>query len=246
MPGEFPKAFAANPVQKLGEMALNINLPDAPTTSDGTYTVEFSAGKTIALPLVGQVGQIKKMGFTEDAAMGSVPAKCNMTKDYSAEDVYVLDWKADKIYHTKLGNQAKYFATARVNGCGVIIGGDRNAPTVVHANISPDSVYPENAGAYAAWSTAQDKAEHQTQLSTREKHDAWARYYANLAIKLRTDNRISSDTISVVDPRIYQADGSYGRIFGIRADNGDWTFYLNRDKGTNKAVTQEIWPTMRS
>ena len=46
MPGEFPKAFAANPVQKLGEMVLNINLPDAPTTSDGTYTVEFSAGKT--------------------------------------------------------------------------------------------------------------------------------------------------------------------------------------------------------
>jgi hypothetical protein len=244
MAGEFPATFATNPMQKLGDMQLNINLPDAPITSEGAYTVEFSAGKSIALPLIGQVGQIKKMGFKEDAAMGSTSAKCNMTKDYSVEDVYVLDWKADKIYYTRLGNQAKYFATARVNGCGVIIGGDRKSPTVVHANISPDSVYPENEAAYTAWSEAKDKAEHQTQLNTREKHDAWNRYYNNLAMTLRKDNRISNDTISVVDPRIYQADGSYGRIFGVRADNGDWTFYLNRDKGTQQAITQEIWPKM--
>ena len=100
MPGEFPATFAANPVQKLGDMQLNINLPDAPTSSEGAYTVEFSAGKSIALPLIGQVGQIKKMGFTQDAAIGPVPAKCNITKDYTVEDVYVLDWKADKIYYT--------------------------------------------------------------------------------------------------------------------------------------------------
>ena len=61
---------------------------------------------------------------------------------------------------------------------------------------------------------------------------------------LRRDDRIANDTISVVDPRIYQAEGSYGRIFGVRADNGDWTFYLNRDKGTQRAVTQEIWPDL--
>lgn len=223
----FPQAFINDPVAYLGAKPVQITIGSPVGTAQPAVTVQFTANQNITLPLLRHDGQaaMKSLGWKEDAA----PPSVNITQDYPVESCYVLNWASDKIYYTTLGAAARIFATVRLNGCGVIIGGDVNTPVVVHANVSPASVFPERASAT------------DSNIQRDEKELAWGRFYAKLAVQLRNQGIFSNDHLSVIHPEFYQTTGSFARVFGVRRMDG-WSFYVNMDSGGGRATTKKIWP----
>ncbi|WP_195880852.1 hypothetical protein [Methylomonas fluvii] len=54
-------------------------------------------------------------------------------------DSCLLPWGFDRLCWMPLGTQSK-FLTYQLNGCGVLISGDRGSPVVVHANESGNNL----------------------------------------------------------------------------------------------------------
>lgn len=224
----FPAKFIEDPVKYLGQKPLQVSIGSPQGTNRGTVTVQVTATTNATLPLLEHTGgaATKALGWNENDK--PAPGTANITQDYPVEPCYVLNWAGDKVYYTTLGNQCRVFVTARLNGCGVIIGGDTGAPVVVHANISPANVFPERA-------VTDDS------IQREEKGLAWGRYYAKLAAQLRSTGIFSNDKITVIHPEYYQATGSFARVFGVRDPSG-WSFYVNMDSGGNRASTKKMWP----
>lgn len=154
-------------------------------------------------------------------------------------DSYYLPWKNGQAYALRLDNKKDFFCTAKVNGCCIIVSGDRESPLVMHLNYDPKGtrLTPSKQDV--------DGMSHEQLLEAYKKHQfkQYTRFYGNLAHELIDDNVLDSKKpISVYDPEFYLAGGSFATMFGIRKDN-KWTFYFNQRKG-NKHVTAELWPAI--
>jgi hypothetical protein len=228
----FPNAFIGDPAAYLGTQPLQVSIGNPAGVARPNLTVTYKTGHNRTLPLLQHVGggAIKQLGWNETAGPG--PSSASITQDYPVEAAYILNWAADHVYYTQLGNAGRIFATPRLNGCGVLIAGGRQDPVVVHANVSPETVYPERADVTAA------------NITREEKELAWGRFYAKLAAQLRAQGILANDAISAIHPQFYQASGSYARAFGIRRADG-WTFYLNMDTGPGTASTKRVWPDLQ-
>lgn len=141
----------------------------------------------------------------------------------SREAVFV-PWAANQAHRVTLDNQMAVFMTDPLNGCGILIDGNRNGPTVIHANyyIGPD----DDGIAEAATQAGRGVREHLNYL--REAA------YTALAVRLGLGNHY------LFSPRDYYANGLGARVFGIRTIVG-WTFYATTRAGDN-TVTAQIWP----
>jgi hypothetical protein len=225
----FPTTFIDDPVTYLGAKPLLLSIGSPAGTLQTPVTVQFTTGQNVTLPLLRHDGPaaMKQLGWM--GADAPPPGSASITQDYPIESCYVLNWAADKVYYTTLGAAGRVFVTVRLNGCGVIIGGDVNSPVVVHANISPASVFPERVGV------------NDENIQREEKGLAWGRYYAKLAVQLRNQGIFANDRITVIHPEFYQMLGSFARVFGVRRMDG-WSFYANMDAGGSRASTKKIWP----
>lgn len=142
---------------------------------------------------------------------------------------YWLPWRRGSVYLGQLGNKYEYFFTARMNGCGMIIGGTAAQPFVAHANLDSDRLTDALTRVRARG------------LSVKEENEAVAaeyaliyeQFYGNLAAKLIHDGLLSGARLKVLTPQEYLIEGKAGfaAVFGINT-GGAWKFYGNLAKQT--------------
>jgi hypothetical protein len=114
--------------------------------------------------------------------------------------------------------------TDPLNGCGVLIGGPRNAPTVIHANYY---IGPDNAPIWRYVYSRQTTHDHLNQQRERE--------YNALAAHLGL-----VQNYFLYSPVAYYGASNRARVFGLR-DHGGWRFFATDGPPGNK-TTHQIWP----
>jgi hypothetical protein len=182
----------------------------------------------------------------------------NIAKDpqngftYQTVKAFYLNWKPNKGYWMKLtGSPAvRFFFTARMNGCGVLIYGLPTSPTVVHANVDMNNLL-----AQPGFDNVQATKEYE-----EKKKAMYRSYYLNVAAGLSDTpifqaaslSRVGLDdsgaSSSTFDPSVYyKFDGSFAHVFGIRDSvTGNWTFYWHMTKQTLQGTSYlagRLWPT---
>lgn len=247
-------AFRKDPPHYLGARALEIisipaNLTDSKTR---TVTVNFQNDpdslKWVQYPMDVVTLSLKNTHRSLYMSVG-VDGKMKMMKDptHSSDavlDAYYLPWGPSVAYSVQLGKDRKFFATAKVDGCCIIVSGDRTAPTVMHINYAPDEsrVVPETQ----AILDHRQAAFHYDRLS-KEKHNEYTRFYGGFAADLIKENIIDGfKPIGVYDPAFYLSKGGWGTVFGVWRDDHDykgWKFYYNINNG-NRWITSELWPAI--
>lgn len=175
-----------------------------------------------------------------DFAVAESSGKYLLTSADSGGDLhaYWLPWKSGRAYKMKLGQKCTLFITAKMNSCGIIIGGDRSTPVVMHAN-TEDVTTPDFNPAvddFTSWGVAT------RQLQTAE----YKLHYGNLAAAAISSGVFGtgSPNVSVVDPEFYLTDRITSMsVFGIRLNGGPhWTFFANLHGVSGAGKTLEIWP----
>lgn len=137
----------------------------------------------------------------------------------SGANAYLLPWGANKICFTKIAQAHDLFLTHAMNGCGVIIGGDRANPTIVHAN----AFDTENLDDLVGEAKAAKRCE----------------IYGTFVTYLRQQGILDDGSIATWYPGTdYQ--GAKSGVFGVRK-SASWIFYGHANLGS-KAVTKVIWP----
>jgi hypothetical protein len=145
---------------------------------------------------------------------------------------YWLPWGEGYLYWGQLGDAYNYFFTYTINGCGVVIGGERDAPVVFHANLDCDRL---NQVAIAASKLPPSES---GKFAAKEQSIIYDQFYGNLAAKLIDRDDVAAGHVEVITPNRYLilAGAGYGAVFGIRKEAG-WEFYGNWAKSTAR-----VWP----
>ncbi len=134
-------------------------------------------------------------------------------------NAYLLPWGPNRICYTKIQQAHNIFLTHAMNGCGVIIGGDRASPTIVHANAYDTDGLDDLEG----------------EAKAKRRRDLYGGFIGHLqSVGILDDGEVAtwypgSDYI-----------GAKSGVFGVRK-SGTWIFYGHANKG-NKAETSVIWP----
>ena len=152
---------------------------------------------------------------------------------------YWLPWNDDKAFQMTVGDRYEVFITAKINSCGIIIGGPEGSPVVIHANAMARISDPPSTFGLAPNLAASISREHQSNVNNEYKLA-----YGNLAAKLISDGVFGGGkpNVFVLDPEYYLSakSGSAG-VFGVR-NGGTWKFYVNIHCTGNIGKTIEIWP----
>lgn len=148
---------------------------------------------------------------------------------------YWLPWHSGYAFRISLGSSADYFMTAKMNGCGIIIGGSRTNPLVIHANEDNVSV--------PAFRPSENIAVEGRRIRNIQSNE-YKLAYGTLAAQAIAAGWFGTGTpnVSVIDPEFYLSDTLQTMsVFGVRR-NAEWTFYANLHSITKKGFTLEIWP----
>ncbi|MEE2788706.1 MAG: hypothetical protein VX589_15330 [Myxococcota bacterium] len=153
---------------------------------------------------------------------------------------YYLNWAPDKACAMRLGQSANAFFTAPLNGCAILINGDRASPTVVHANITIGDILPAPPSFDSSVTGPYEK----------EKMALFYQYYLNLGTGL-VDGGVftgTSGTTQMFDPLLYyKYQGGKAKVFGLRQPDG-WTFYYSMEQRVSptsiKYLSGQLWPKL--
>jgi hypothetical protein len=169
---------------------------------------------------------------------------------------YYLPWQTETVIGINIPkinddgvNRTPYFFTAGINGCSVFIKGDRKSPSVYHAGGDTQQADPNDGATF--W---RDILESHPATSTAAKGPTVGEVnktqyvldkvtYENIGLGRGTAPRIVKVSHGTAMSRDYQqwiSSGNTGTftiekvspegcVMGIRADNGDWTFYLQEN-----------------
>lgn len=154
-------------------------------------------------------------------AYADAPPSYSITGNVGASgaNAYLLPWGANKICYTKIAQAHSLFLTHAMNGCGVIIGGDRANPTIVHAN----AYDTENLDNLEGEAKAQKRCE----------------IYATFIDYLQTQGVLGDGEVATWYPGA-DYKGAKSGVYGVRK-SATWIFYGHANLGS-KAVTKVIWP----
>jgi hypothetical protein len=255
-----PVAFLNPPAGRNGK-GLNVTISGADGVEGATTNVAVAnapaaivAKSYATFPMVKFPGTIVDYYMALNTGMGVL----NIAKDPTRTTeqtvkAYYLNWKGDTGYWMKLdgGPTARFFFTARMNGCGVLIYGTPAAPTVVHANIKMANLLAnpdfDNVQAVATFE--------------EKKKAIYRNYYLNVAAGLSDTAIFQASSLSAMgldssgassstfDPSLYyKYNGSFAHCFGIRDTvSGNWSFYYHMTKQTLQGtsfLTGRLWPTL--
>jgi hypothetical protein len=159
----------------------------------------------------------------------------SMTEAAGDFRAYWLPWKSGNAFKITLGGTVDFFITAKMNSCGIIIGGDAATPVVIHANTEnvTQPVFDKNADFAALLQAARSTQTNEYKLA-----------YGTLAAQAIAADYFGTGTpnVSVIDPEFYLSDKLQSMsVFGIRS-GGSWTFYANLHTVATTGMTIEIWP----
>jgi hypothetical protein len=184
------------------------------------------------------------------------------------QPIFYLPYKQNGMTRMKLrtppgynGEEVRFFATATINGCSVYIEGDPANPKVTHANASAyatfagSATWAEKSQKIGQKSTFMDQrfAPLRSQVATVVDRPM---YMASAGNHIDVARQTFATRMGVPLDNVY-ADtyNPIGAVVGLKGDNGNWTFYLQKSvsfgfrnrKGTyldGYIVLQanEIWP----
>ncbi|MBX9701317.1 MAG: hypothetical protein K2X74_17915, partial [Acetobacteraceae bacterium] len=147
-----------------------------------------------------------------------------------AAGAYWLAWNPWRAYITHLGAAKRFFVTANLTGCGIIVAGDETDPYVVHANCAAASVvdFPKSG----SMQTYNDDL-------TAERNV----FYGQVAAELVRLNHIPSRNLQMLRPEDYGKRASEGfggvcAVFGV-SDGARWKLYYNVGNG-GKGITRQL------
>jgi len=167
-------------------------------------------------------------------------------------DIYFLPWKPFRIIKMTIPANAGpgVFFTAAINGCSVFITGNAQSPTVYHAGLEgelkdsydgdDDDLRPAvNDGNSALfWRTLIKKLEHLSNgdiLGEVNRNHYVKRTIAPLAPSIISGDPITERGVAHETALSHQNNIDFkklmvwGCVFGLRAPNGDWSFYLQEN-----------------
>lgn len=187
-------------------------------------------------------------------ATGQIEVVGNFTPDITKVKSYFLPWLADNIISltipamTALNPGVPYFFTAGINGCSIFIKGTAQSPMIFHAGGNTGQNDPtagatfwrdmmeSHAGTRATTVGANLAEVNKTQYTvdkistTKHKTPDGTKY--SMVNKLGTAQSRSFETWlkkEVAGDYIVEAVAPTGCVMGLRAANGDWSFYLQEN-----------------
>lgn len=206
-----------------------------------TYTVDFKRFDLASSQ------SLFKLAVEDDIERGSsfkkVTCTVTTTNAQSVISGYYLGWKADHAYALDLNDKGKkFFVTAPLNGCAILINGSRKCPLVVHANFSdqlPEPKYLDNA-------TMEENLRIRDETRLQQWTEIYSAYTVDLMKRYLFDR---NQPVGIFDPAFYfSLRGSQGRVFGLRDTDG-WTFYYSMDcarwqgkRLIRRSFTGTLWP----
>ncbi len=160
-------------------------------------------------------------GLIEDEK-NKITNENNLTGTVNAEgDSWILPWGINQVCWLKLSKGPVKFLTAQLSGCGVLIGGDRGSPVVVHANESGENL---------------SQTIHKDGLAMAAKK---REIYDGLIQPLTEEIKgFTSDYVATWYPGTNYM--GHGAVFGVYA-NSTWKIYGHACHG-NQSTTEQIWP----
>jgi hypothetical protein len=224
-------SFKNNPIGYLGQKKFM-----SPGTSGSLTSTDITG--TATLPNVADM-QIKTINnqtslkyFSVSDSGDYVAIANDSSGDFRA---YWLPWRTGYAFKITLGGAVDYFMTAKMNSCGIIIGGAAGTPVVIHANT--------NAVTQPVFNLADDPIVVGKQTRSTQSNE-YKLSYGTLAAQAIAAGYFGPGTqnVGVIDPEFYLTDNLTSMsVFGIKSGNG-WTFYANLHTTTKKGITLEIWP----
>lgn len=149
-----------------------------------------------------------------------------------AAEAHWLAWNPWRAYITHLTAAKRFFVTANLTGCGVIVAGDETDPYVVHANCAAASVVDFPAS--GSVQTYNDDL-------TAERNV----FYGQVATELVRLNHIPSRNLQMLRPedygkRLSEGYGGVCAVFGI-SDGARWKIYYNVGRN-GQGITRQLFP----
>lgn len=156
---------------------------------------------------------------------------------------YFLPWLPDAATTMVLGGAANYFFTSSLSGCTVQILGPRNTPTVTHGNARNTFKTHGNGPAQTAINGMLPPANGQ-QRKRWTRNDYWA-FNTPAALSTAKSNYPLEQDFRMKEFKVdrennYDKVGAF--VYGVRAGNGDWSFWAQTTVGvTGRMRKGYLW-----
>jgi hypothetical protein len=234
-------SFLADPVTFLGDWPLQIGVPSG---TKGTTSTAAVASSSEAVEFVQYPAASNRVTFYLHKDTPSESCWINTTQASAQAQTktgYRLPWNGHKAYYIQLDDQADLFATARLNGCCVMVSGAGNDVQIAHVNRGDDAIEEAVRG-------VQDQ-----DVANAKRLKLFDAFYWDVMGRLITLGALSDTTkVTLFDPGSYSGGNNRGlaRVYGIRRSTG-WTFYACIEtKGERRTslgprpicVNKQIWP----
>ena len=221
-------SFKTNPITYLGSKQF-VTPGSTGSLTDKSITERESLGGM-------EVATFNSYTSRKDFAVSSTAPYVATIATGSGFKAYWLPWKSGCAFKMQIDTHCDFFVTAKMNSCGVIIGGDAAKPVIIHAN-TEDVTVPEFSLDPKVYAAACISAR-ATQINE------YKLAYGNFAAEAIGKNWFGtgSPNVSVIDPEYYMNDKLMSMsVFGCQR-SGRWTFYANLHIVGNTGKTVEIWP----
>jgi hypothetical protein len=215
-----------------------------PPAADWTVT-DMNA---LALPLISKIGFKQRMTH-EVGALDLV----EIDSTTRGADIYFLPWKAGRVIRMTIPANAgpSVFFTAAINGCSVFVTGTAQSPTIYHGGLEdelnkkfldasdPNLFAPASAGDSARfWRNLVKKLDGlvdtdilgEVNRNHYVKRTVAPQPLSTLTNAPITERGVTYEATLVGQPAIdLKKMMVWGCVFGVRAVNGDWSFYLQEN-----------------
>ena len=213
-------------LETLGSRPERLNLPMRPVVagvSEKAARDSLTVGKhtyNVCFYSKGGVGADGVATLDEGAASLGVDCRGNST---GTKNAFLLPWADDTITISTLGPKHKYFFTAKLNGCGILIAGGLCNPTVAHCN-------------------AKDAIEPPKSLGPEGIKDMVGQYegiYSSMGEKLAARGELDPANMQLFSPGMHDYIGD-AAVFGVQ-NATKWAFYAVIGS-SRKPPVHKIWP----
>jgi hypothetical protein len=165
-------------------------------------------------------------------------------------DAYFLPWNGlgGVVYMTLPATGPRYFFTAALSGCSIMVLGPETSPTVYHcgvddwnnspyvqapfaqANMQDDPRNPATPRTYQLWVDVVAYIANDPQATFEQRSTIDSRHYVSdfdpANPRTTADSRVLERELQQRKPNQNASATPYGCVFGVRDNTGKWAFYL--------------------
>ena len=261
---KFPREFATlHALYPSADHAVNQEHMKNLNLGGGNDITQVQGDNKVAWCNIQQAGELLKLGGDDNSEYAKDVSLLVMRVTYQqsgdAFPVYYLPWKLNGGYRMKLKPSRKHptqdkgksiepavFITAALQGCSIIVSGEREEPVVYHLNA--------NSAKGPRGETVYTDSDHEFEVAAQAKRDLMLeRYNQARTAKPKEGQRFDgarpgqtfpsagahlSEYMPDMKPSAFNALGAkfshgtlsasvgqLGTVFGIRSDDGKWDFY---------------------